>query len=187
MRYSNRYKVDLFSKHDDKGAESMKPSKGHLTKVNLDKNDFSKRAYNSEEISPVALVSASEMAKEITEAVAKIDDGKPSIKTSKSNASIVKPIQKAFKSNANKTHGDRQGWATAGIVLAVIGLLLFFTEYILLSVFLFLIGLIFSAIGIEEGNKGLAKFGVVLNVLGLLLLFILFVRGFSKVVGGRNA
>ena len=70
------------------------------------------------------------------------------------------------KSNKNMEDGSGSGFAIAGFIASILGLL------ILPIVFLPL-GIIFSALGLKSGKKGLAIAGLVIGIVGVLLTLAL--------------
>ena len=65
-----------------------------------------------------------------------------------------------------KTMGDGSGFAIAGFIASILGL------FILPIVFLPL-GIVFSALGLKSGKKGLAIAGLVIGIVGVLLTLAL--------------
>jgi hypothetical protein len=69
-------------------------------------------------------------------------------------------------SKSNKSMGDGSGFAITGFIASILGL------FILPIVFLPL-GIIFSALGLKSGKKGLAIAGLVIGIVGVLLTLAL--------------
>lgn len=71
----------------------------------------------------------------------------------------------------NQVEPKKNGMGTAGFILALLGLLLCWVP--VLDWILWLLGLIFSLIGVFRKPKGLAIAGLVISFLGLILLIVL--------------
>lgn len=67
---------------------------------------------------------------------------------------------------------ESNGLGTAGFILALIGLFLGWIPF--LGWFIWLLGVIFSSIGIFKSPKGLAIIGLVLSFLGIIILITVF-------------
>lgn len=71
----------------------------------------------------------------------------------------------------NQVEPKKNGMGTAGFILALLGLVLCWIP--VLDWILWLLGLIFSLIGVFRKPKGLAIAGLVISFLGLILLIVL--------------
>ena len=77
-----------------------------------------------------------------------------------------KSAKSSVVSKSNKSMGDGSGFAITGFIVSILGL------FILPFVFLPL-GIIFSALGLKSGKKGLAIAGLVIGIVGVLLTLAL--------------
>lgn len=71
----------------------------------------------------------------------------------------------------NQVEPKKNGIGTAGFILALLGLVLCWIP--VLDWILWLLGLIFSLVGVFRKPKGLAIAGLVISFLGLILLIVL--------------
>lgn len=72
----------------------------------------------------------------------------------------------------NQEEKKSNGIGTAGFVLALIGL--FFGWIPVLGWILWLLGLIFSSVGVFKSPKGLSIAGLVISLIGIILLIVVF-------------
>jgi hypothetical protein len=72
----------------------------------------------------------------------------------------------------NQQASSSNGAGTAGFVLALISLFLGWIPF--LGWLLWLLGLIFSLVGLSKKPKGLAIAGLIISLIGILLLIFLF-------------
>ncbi len=81
----------------------------------------------------------------------------------------------------NQTDRKSNGIGTAGLVLAIIALFLGWVP--VLGWVLWLLGLIFSFVGVFKTPKGLAIAGLVISLIGIILLITVF----GALLGGAAA
>jgi hypothetical protein len=72
----------------------------------------------------------------------------------------------------NQTEKQSNGIGTAGFVLAIIAIFLGWIP--ILGWIIWLLGLIFSFVGIFKTPKGLAIAGLVISLIGIILLIVVF-------------
>jgi hypothetical protein len=72
----------------------------------------------------------------------------------------------------NQTENKKNGMGTAGFVLALIAV--FFGWVPVLGWIVWLLGLIFSAVGVFKKPNGLAIAGLVISLIGIVLLIAVF-------------
>ena len=81
----------------------------------------------------------------------------------------------------NQTEKESNGIGTAGFVLALIAIFLGWVP--VLGWILWLLGLIFSFVGVFKTPKGLAIAGLVVSLIGIILLIAVF----GAILGGAAA
>jgi len=81
----------------------------------------------------------------------------------------------------NQTEKKSNGIGVAGFVLALIAIFLGWVP--VLGWLLWLLGLIFSFIGVFKTPKGLAIAGLVISLIGIILLLVVF----GAIIGGAAA
>jgi hypothetical protein len=83
--------------------------------------------------------------------------------------------------NINQTEKQSNGIGTAGFILSLVAIFLGWIP--ILGWIIWLLGLIFSFIGIFKQPKGLSIAGLVISLVGIILLLVVF----GAIVGGALA
>lgn len=82
------------------------------------------------------------------------------------------PQQESQTILINQVKKDSNGIGTAGFIMALVAI--FFGWVPILGWFIWLLGLIFSFVGIFRSPKGLAIAGLVISLIGIVLLVFVF-------------
>lgn len=158
-------KYSYYFDHTSQKPKQVKAAKSQTTQ----KVEESSSVYAS-------IADASPIVREIPNSTTKRSnelDVKPSNKTKREFRKEIKEELKSLVGSVRKSPASvksakadtKDGWAIAGFVCSLVGLIILWPLCIL--------GVIFSAIGLKSEKRGLAIAGLVLGIIGLVLVLIL--------------